>query len=66
MPVQHKIGRRSVGQECGDFLDQFSHLTCQGRSLDLERGVTVAMDDLAQSYVASDRFGQKKRIERGQ
>src|SRR6266540_6780972 len=63
MPVQHEVGRRIVGQECGDVLDQFSHLTCQGRSLDLKRGVTVAMHDLAESYVAYDRFGQKERVE---
>src|SRR5450631_3329415 len=34
--------------------------------LTLSVAVTVAMHDLAQSYVASDRFRQKKRIERGQ
>jgi hypothetical protein len=45
--------------ECGDFLDQFSQLTCQGRRLDLERDVSVAMHDLAESCVASDRFGPK-------
>ena len=49
MSVQHKVRRRIAGQECGDLFDPFSHLTGEGRYLHLQRGVAVAMHDLAQS-----------------
>lgn len=66
MSVQHKARRRIAGQECGDLFDPFSYLTGEGRCLHLQRGVAVAMHDLAQVYLASKRFGQQERIERKQ
>ena len=66
MSVQHKVRRRIAGQECGDLLDLFSYLMSESRCLHLQRGVAVAMHDLAQVYLAPKRFGQQERIEREQ
>src|ERR1700674_4759259 len=66
MSVQHKVWRRIGDQECGDLFDPFSYLTDEGRCLHLQRGMVVAMHDLAQVYLASKRFGQQERIERQQ
>ena len=64
MPVQHKVGRRIVGQECGDVLDPFLHLAGQRRELHLQRSVAVAMRDLTKAHLASNRFGEYERVER--
>ena len=66
MSVQHKVRRRIAGQECSDLFDPLSYLTGEGGYLHLQRGVAVAMYDLAQVYLASKRFGQQERVEREQ
>src|SRR6266702_7690359 len=66
MSVQHKVRRRIAGQECSDLFDPLSYLTGEGGYLHVQRGVAVAMHDLAQVYLASKRFGQQVRIEREQ
>jgi hypothetical protein len=62
----HKFGRRIAGQERGDLFDPLSYLTGKGRCLHLQRRMAVAMHDLAQGYLVSNRFGQQERIEREQ
>src|SRR3981189_2085195 len=66
MSVQHKVRRRIAGQEGGDLFDPFPYLTGEGRCLHLERGMAIAMHDLAQVYLASKRFGQQERVEHEQ
>src|SRR5882672_8334806 len=66
MSVQDKVRRRIAGQECSDLFDPLSYLTSERGYLHLQRGVAVAMYDLAQVYLASKRFGQQERIEREQ
>jgi hypothetical protein len=66
MLVQHKVRWRIAGQECSDLFDPRSYLTGEGGYLHLQRGVAVAMHDLAQVYLASKHFGQQERIEREQ
>lgn len=66
MSVQHEVWWQIAGQECRDVLDSFSNLTDQGRSLHLQRGVAIAVYDLAHVYLASDRFRQQEGIEREQ
>ena len=64
MPVQHKVGRRIVSQECGDVFDPFLHLACQRRELHLQRRMAVAVHDLTKAHLASNRFGEYERVER--
>src|SRR6266436_839050 len=66
MSVEDKVRRRIAGQECGDLFDPLSYLAGEGGYLHVQRGVAVAMHDLAQVYLASKRFGQQVRIEREQ
>ena len=47
-------------------LIRFCTSLARDRSLHLQRGVAVAMHDLTESYLASDRFGQHERVEREQ
>ena len=47
VPVQDEVGRRRTGEQRGDLLEALSHFASQSRGLHLERGVVVAVDDLA-------------------
>ena len=47
-------------------LTSFLTSLAKAESLYLESDAIVAMDDFAETYLASDRFGQKKRVERDQ
>src|SRR5208283_3887268 len=58
MSVQYKVRRRIGSHECGDVSDPFLYLPGEGVGLDAQRGVAVAMHDLALAYIASNRFGQ--------
>src|SRR5258708_1219063 len=53
MGVQTKVWGRIAGQECSYLFDPFSYFTGEGRGLHLQRGVAVAMHDLAQVYLTS-------------
>ena len=64
MPVQHKVGRRIVGQECGDVLESFLYVAGQRRNFHVEGGVVVTMYNFAMAYLASNHFGKHERVER--
>src|SRR5208283_4399355 len=66
MSVQSEVGWRIAGQEPSDVFDPFAYFTGQGERIHLQRGMVVAMHDLAQGYLAANNFGQQKRIERKQ
>ena len=62
MPVQHKIGRLVVGQERGDFRDPFAHLCGQRRQPCLQPDVAIAVNDLAQAHLTSNRCGELEGV----
>jgi hypothetical protein len=64
MPVQHKVGRRIIGQECGDFRHPFAYLGGQRRKPHLQRSVAVAVNDLAEAYLAADCCGELHGVKR--
>jgi hypothetical protein len=63
MPIQYKVGRRIVGQECGETRDLFSHRTDQRRKLPFGRSVAIAVNDVAKAQAASHRFGEHQGVE---
>src|SRR5262249_16658548 len=64
MPVQQKVGRRIGSQECGNAFNPSLHLACQRRELHLPSRIAVAVHDLTKAHLASNRFGEYKRVER--
>jgi hypothetical protein len=64
MPVQHKVGRRTIGQECSDFRRPFAYLGGQRRKPHLKCSVAVAVNDLAEAYLASDCCGKLQGVKR--
>ena len=64
MPVQHKVGWQIVDQERGDVWDSFLHLAGQRKELHLPRRIAVAVHDLTNGHLASNRFGKYERVER--
>ena len=63
VPVEHEVGRRGAGEQRCEFFQTLPHFACQGGGLHLERGVVVAVDDLADGDVASKSLREHEGVE---
>ena len=63
VPVQNEIRRSRTRQQRGDFGEPFPYFAGQGRDLDLQCGITIAVNDLANGNLTPQHHRKRKGVE---